>query len=212
MVRLTSYCRWTYELSFSLYCALLVVTWEAWKPTGSSFLRILEYPLNKYLFPALVKLNIHLSPFGVFSHSALLWYILAIVLLLVFHNSTQLATTRKWLHMMAGVISVAGFPALWLHMGSLEGLSPTVSLYLLLETALSVVFVLLYSYGASQIDTRAAIVLLTIHFGIWGGIAERKLSVGFWLIYVLLSICTVLAWAVYGKRMGKDSAKTRNEQ
>jgi len=197
MPRSINYVRWLHELLFSIYFALLVVTEETWK-VGSAFLGRLGYPLIHHLYHFLAYLHhsTRYSP-GLLFHTMALWWLLAVIVFVCLHLLGQIAFIRVFLRSVAGFIGVAGFPLFWLHLGNLTRLSDAAARWLLVETIVIAICVVLYLCRKWPTNPTFSVLIVVLHFGLWGWITWDAISIGFWSIYLLLGICTSLVWGLY---------------
>lgn len=106
MLQLAKYLRWLYELSFSIYCALLIVVEEGVKENPVVFFR-LAYPiLFVYGFLADVLHWAHFSP-SVYRHMVALWWsmwcVLAAIIFVCLHLVRRVAPTRTALRYVGGI-------------------------------------------------------------------------------------------------------------
>ena len=202
MRKSTSYVRWLHEFLFSTYFALLVVTEEETCKAGSIFLKRLGYPLNEYVYPTLMRYHIHLPG----SHSIALWWLLAVTFFVALRLLGRFAFTTVLLRNVAGFVSVAGFPVLVLPPCNITGLhlSYRICILLYLEIIISITYIFLYRFRGWAAKVALSVLLLAVHFGIWGWLTWQRIGISFWTIYLLLGFCSALLWAEYFRRSGEN--------
>jgi hypothetical protein len=189
--------RWLYELSFSIYLALLVVTEEATK-VGSSFLGKLGYPLLEWVYPLLARL-LHRARFepGLGLHTVVLWWLLTVIFVLCLRVLGRIAVIRTVLRQAAGFVIVAGFPLVWLHPGNQTGLLLATREWLLIEVVFVVACVCLFLYRRWPKGAALGVLVLLLHSGLWGWVSWGAITVGSWSVYLVLGSCTGLVWGFY---------------
>jgi len=188
------YASYLQELLSATYLGLLIVQEEAWK-VGSPLLGMLGFPLTQYLYPLLPRFR-HLSRPGILVHTAILWFLLVIIIFVSLQALGLVSAIRKFLLYGAGVVVIAGYPLIWLRLGNLTGWSPVVRGWLLLEAAVLVLCVLLYILKLWPSNPALSIAVLLLHFGLWGWITLEKFSNGFWWLYLLLGIVSIVSWGI----------------
>jgi hypothetical protein len=203
MLRAANYTRWLSQILFSTYFALLVVTEEETCKPGSTFLHWLAYPLNDYLNPILVNHRVHL----LVSRSVALWWLLAVIIFICVRLLARIAFTRALLRYAAGIVAVAGFPLLLLPPCNATGpfLSATTWSWLYFEVVVVVVCVFLYLFGKWPTIAAPGILLLFVHFAVWGWITWQRIGNPFWAIYILLGFCSSVFWGLDAGKTGQAS-------
>jgi hypothetical protein len=178
------------EILFSVYLALLIVTEEEWK-SSSAFLGYLSYPLIHYVYPVIFR-RPHAFR-GFFIPSLFFWGVLAIITFVVLRFFERITVLRKSLAIVVGLVSVIGFPVIWLHLGNLNGLTPVANKLLVLETLVlgAAIFALV---RIPLVTPLLAVTLVLAHFSLWGYVTWNAISIGFWLVYFLLGVCTSVVW------------------
>ena len=184
-----------HELSFSIYCALLVVLEETWK-TSSRFLYALGYPLTCCIYPVLGKLfHRNYFWFGTESHSILLWMLFSLPCFVIVCLAYRVKQIRRLLSLLAGIVIVSGMPFLWLSMGRWLGLTGGNARWLMFETCLVVIFAAFYVLQRQQRNLALTnAIIMVLHFAIWGSISSAWLSIGYCWLYLSLGVCTALLW------------------
>lgn len=199
--------RWLNEISFSAYFALLVVAEEETCRRGSVFLQWLGYPLTEYVYPFFVRHDIRL----IGSHSVTLWLLLAIIAFILIRVLSRFASTTIFLNYVTGFVTVVGFPLLLLPPCNLTALHSSWARWslLYLETTAAAVCVFLYLSRRWPAGAVLTVVLLAVHFSVWGWLTWQRIGNPFWTIYLLLGFCSTLLWAVYLKQLANGAAQRR---
>jgi len=197
MLQLAKYLRWLYELSFSIYCALLIVVEEGVKENPVVFFR-LAYPiLFVYGFLADVLHWAHFSP-SVYRHMVALWWsmwcVLAAIIFVCLHLVRRVAPTRTALRYVGGFVAVSGFPLIWLRFGTMTGCSLATTRWLLLEILAILSFAFFDLHRNRPIYPGFGVLVLGLHFGIWYFATRGDRTLGDPLVYLLLGTCTSLLW------------------
>ena len=201
--RLTEYVRWLHELSFSVYCALMVVV-QLDQLESSVFLGRLGYPL--YAFYRLLAYLYHRSSFSPrrHVHFLALWFELAVLFLVCLRIVGRFAFGRAFVRRMAGFVAVAWYPLMYLLSShpttgrslALERWSLEAVVLLWVEVVAVLTCVFFYLYRTRFPNAALSICVLVLHFGFWD-----------WLLcgdcillyhgYQLVGLCASVFWAFY---------------
>ncbi|HUJ32203.1 MAG TPA: hypothetical protein VLY23_13045 [Candidatus Acidoferrum sp.] len=131
----------------------------------------------------------------------------ALCIFLVFRFFSRRSLAKQVVRTLAGPVALVAFPATWLcaaySVGILPALPNPPRFWLFFELSVAVVCALLYLYEKWNVPAWAGILLLTIHYGVWGWLFLG--GVFFWMdpaktIFPLVGFCSFLAWAVYVSR------------
>ncbi len=163
---------WLHQVLCSVNVAIVVVSMLS--QTGNSgLLGLSEYPASTYLFP-LLRAIYHESSFersyGFYAASLLLAALIYSLIRVVNYFSRL----RPLLLVSGEAASVAAYPlgclwSLWMW----TRISSTQALWLLLETAAVIVFVVLYFYRRWPTRPLLGIFPLAAHFGLWAWLSGR---------------------------------------
>jgi hypothetical protein len=212
--RSTRYARWLYELLFSVHCGRLLMNRYPYV-----FVGVLTYLITHLLYPLAPRLG-HRIHYGPYTYSVYLvvWCMLAGVLLAFLRVGGRFRSTRGLLVHITGIGAMAGLPLLFLlsfdyKTGAVLAArwSPAAAPWLWLELAVIVACVFLYLHRGQQKNAALGILVLVLHFGLWGWVVWRCNVAGllgwvwelwrrpFWNLveFVLLPACTSLAWGLY---------------
>jgi uncharacterized membrane protein len=193
--------RWLYELSFSAYAALLVVTEEGYKSGGSVFLGELSYIVLPICRTVARLTRRPASPLGLHPGIYLLWALLALIALISVHTVGRFPLLRKILSHAAGVVTVAGFPVIWLRLGTMIHLSASTARWLQIEIVGIIACLVLYLIRDSPWRLTLGLLALALHFGLWGWFTRDAIATGFWWTYLLLGVSSGMAWGVHVKAL-----------
>jgi hypothetical protein len=111
------------------------------------------------------------------------------------------------LAIVVGVVTVIGFLVIWLHLGTLNGLSPVADKLLVVE-ALLLGAAIIIAARMRRVTPLLAITLVLAHFCLWGFVTWNAISTGFWLLYLLLGVCTSVMW-IHAERTTVAVGKSR---
>jgi hypothetical protein len=186
-----------YELLVSIYAALLVITEEAFQD-GSVFLGRLDRALSP-LYWTLTRILRH--QVSQLDRINFMWAALALIILLIVHTTGRLVLARRVICNGAGLIIVAGFPAVWLHFGTMFNLSTPAIRWLQTEVIGIIGGLVLYLAAGLPRRPAASTVILVSHFGLWGWVTRDAIPGGFWWAYLLLGVFSAAAWSVQIKTM-----------
>jgi hypothetical protein len=194
------YVHWLLDLMFSVYCALLIVTEENIKE--SSILHgKLAHPLL-FLYRLLADL-LHWRHFSFHSYrdmAALLWcwwFVLAAIIFVCMRLFGRSALMRRFLRYATGLVTVAGFPLIWLNLGNMTGRSLVAARWLGLEVAVIVVCVFIYLDRKWSMSAALGILVLVLHFGFWGWVTWGDRTIGYPSVHLVPGACVSLIWSFY---------------
>ena len=201
------YGRWVHELSFSIYCALLIVTDETFKE--SSILLRWGYP---QLYQLLLYLHHHarLVPGRNLLFIAL-WWVLAVAFFGFLRLLGRIGLMRTLICHVSGLVTVAGFPLVWLDVGKVTSLPLVTARWLLFEVVVIAACVFLYLYRDRPTNAALSIPVLAFHFGFWGWITWSACRFGDPSIYLLFGIGTTLAWGSYVELPAESHAPAKTD-
>jgi hypothetical protein len=199
-MQLTSkHIRWIYELSFSIYAALLAVTEEEQKGQ-SVIMPKLEHPiLWMYQFLAGVFHSATAFP-GPQIHFFVLWFSAAVIIAICLCVLERSAVIARGLRYVFGCVAIAGFPLLWLKLRWFGGIPISVLKLLLFEVAVSVALLVVYVYRRWPARTSVSVALLAAHYALWSAGTWADHIVGDSRVYLLLGIFTSVVWGIHVRR------------
>ena len=183
------------ELSFSAYVGLLALTEEEACRRSSILLQKLGAPLKEYVYPFLTDYHIHLPG----SHSIALWCLLGLSIFLSLRLSCSLRLTEVFLRYVPGFVALTGFPVLLLPICNLAHRRFSWLIWSLLycELSLCLLYLIFYVLKKGSRKVVLNILLLILHFGIWGLVAWQRISTPFWAVYLFVGFCAACAWAMH---------------
>ena len=169
--RSTRYARWLYELLFSVHCGRLLMNRYPYV-----FVGVLTYLITHLLYPLAPRLG-HRIHYGPYTYSVYLvvWCMLAGILLVCLRVGGRFRSTRGLLVHITGIGAMAGLPLLFrlpsdYQTGAVLAArwSPAAAPWLWLEVAVIVACVFLYLHRGQQKNAALGILVLVLHFGLWG--------------------------------------------
>jgi hypothetical protein len=201
--RWTQHTRLLYELLFSVHCAFLIVAREDLK-AGSVLRDGLQAPLL-----SVDRLFGNVFHHTIFSHDVPhlffgSWTLLAVIIFGCLRVLGRIAFVRRLFCRLAAVVAVAG-PPFCFFFTTVEGQLVTAG-WLKLEVAVIVAGVLLYMHRGWPTSAMLSILVLLMHFGLWGMVIWGPFT---WRAYLwqvgailVLPFCTSLAWIFYLRLSG----------
>lgn len=183
-----------HEILFALNLALVIVD-EAVIQARSALLDYLAYPIWGGLYYILsrvyVKPHFHLGRrFEFFA----LWVFLAGVFIVLFRLLGKTPIERLLLRAAPGLVAACAIPAYWLQV---EGLGSATSRWLLAELLVVCFFTALYLSGAWRPDKVLSMLVISMHFGLWGFVTYIPSRSWYCAIYPLLGLSSMLVWGSY---------------
>ena len=181
--------RWLFEVLFSAYCGLLIVTDEAGKEAS----RLLGWG-----YPQLLQFQLYLRRHaGIVLRPSVLDFVawcclLALIILVWLRLAGRIAPLRIIVCYVTGVVAVSGFPLLWLRFSN-----QAASRWLLFEVGLIVVFIFLYRKWPANAVWR--ILVFTVHCAIWVFSTWLDPTFNAVAIDLLLFIGTTSVWSYYAR-------------
>lgn len=196
---------WGYELFFSVYFALLLVSINQVTAESSWVWRLRTFYIS-HRFP-----HAHRGiddAAGVRFTSFILVWLVAVILCATFRLLASFPSARIGLSILVGTVSVAGLPLAHLYSGHRE------MFFLEVEVFLAVICVLVYTFGRWPRSKQLKFALLFVHFALWAVVFWNSFSLDldvlwpawdrYWLTYVngglsfvLLAVCSTLCWGAY---------------
>jgi hypothetical protein len=185
------------EFFLSLHVALLI-RWEKAQTSFSHLETGLEYRINSAF-----HLHPHSSVGGYVAFFAVSLMI-AMAMFVVLRLVSATVLLRKVVRLMIGLAALGALPACLLyiqHILPVPGSPSTLStLWLLLELAGAITCSLFYMGGWWPAPAWTGILLLVLHFGLWGWLflgGPYFWRAPFSLVFPLTGLCCSLAWGLY---------------
>jgi hypothetical protein len=195
--------KWAYDMLFSAYCALLILAEEMSKGS-SALLGRLGSPLV-YLNDLLARMRGRPAiPLGIGVYTLGIWGVIVLIVFVCMHLSRRAGPVGKIVERVSGIVTVVGFPVIWLRLSPMNGLSSDETLWLWLEAAGMAGCVILFASG--KLPVYAAVPCSILHFALWGWVTRNAISFEWWSALVLLGLCTAGVWAVLAQ---SSSARLR---
>lgn len=205
--RYAKYLRLAHESVFSIYFALLLVSLNefaqgfSWASPGK-----LRQLYLSYRHPQAVR-GIDDAAGERYAAFILVWFLACIIFFLL-RLFARFRSTRAVVRAFAGIVVVAGFPALCVYSGALR------LFFLQMEILAAAICVLLYLYRFRRTSVWLGLALSTIHFGTWTVFGSSNFLFGFvvlwpgwdWIWYTwslspffafsALGFCSAVLWSL----------------
>src|ERR1700730_7075700 len=185
-----AYIRWTDQILFSINLALLIV-WVNAQTSSSIFVGRVGYPVHRYLSPYWEhQWRMALRPGGYVEFIGL-WWLLAAVVLLLLQLLTRISLPRVLRLALGAVVGgIFGFPLACLYLRTTLGFSAIETLWLSLEAVAFAFCAVLYLYRKWPVPDSPTVVLLALHFVLWGWTISHETRL--WVVFPVVGFCSCL--------------------
>ena len=190
---------WSYQLVFSVFSALLIVTEEGVRENSFLF----DGPRSPIISACRVLADSfqwrQFSPY-VYRDRVVLWWSMWVLLCAAILGclllSERMESMKKTSLFLVGFVSVGGFPMLWLRFGHMTGSVGNAG-WFYSETIAFVAWALLYLYCKWPGSVVRNSLILGMHFGLWCWISWEVSTIGNASIYLLLGLSSSLLWSYH---------------